>query len=603
MGEQEGKASSVTGLQSGRAPASGGVSRGNLPPPAQAGQLPQDRAAARRFLLFAAALLAAVLIAYWPAWQGEPIIDDDIYVTPPALRSPHGLWRIWSDLSLCQTRQYDPVLHSAFWVQAQLWGDSTLGYHLVNIALHALAAMLFALILRRLEIPGAYLAAAIFALHPAHVSSVAWMTELKNVLSAVFYLGAALAYLRFDRTRRERAYALAAVLFVMGLLSKNVAATLPAALLVVIWWKRGRLIWNRDVLPLLPFLLVGVGYGLFTIWIERTLIRSVGNEYSLTLVQRGLLAGRAFWFYLGKLFWPAELLFVYPRWKIDIAAGWQYLPPIGVLLALVALWLLRRRSRAPLAAMLLFLGTLLPALGFFKFGWFQFSFVADHLRYLPSLAVIALSAAALAKLSGCLKRWGMPALCAVGVLLAATLGFLTWRHSRQFTQAETFYRTILASNPECDMAHYNLGTVLARRSEWDVAIEHFREALRIRPEAVDAHNNLGAALMAKGDRRQAIEHFREALRIDPNCSEAHNGLGGALIDRDSLQAAFKAPNDMAAALARDNLSEAIEHFREALRIWPQNSQASRNLSLALTWQRELNEATERFRRAQRGKPD
>ena len=206
-----------------------------------------------------------------------------------------------------------------------------------------------ALVLRRLAIPGAYLAAAIFALHPVQVESVAWITELKNTLSAVFYLGAAIAYLRFDEERSEPMYRWALVLFVLGLLSKTVTATLPAALLVVFWWRRGRLSWQRDVRPLLPFFALGAAAGVFTAWVERTLIGAKGAAFDLTLVERGLIAGRAVWFYLGNLFWPANLVFIYPRWNVSQTVWWQYLYPAAALLLAVALWRLRGRWRGPLA--------------------------------------------------------------------------------------------------------------------------------------------------------------------------------------------------------------------------------------------------------------
>ena len=224
--------------------------------------------------------------------------------------------------------QYYPLLHSSFWVEHKLWGDATLGYHLVKISLHALVALMAAILLRRLAIPGAYLAAAIFALHPVQVESVAWIAEQKNTLSAVFYLGAATAYLRFDRTRRIAWYLAALGLFALALLSKTVTGTLPGALLVVFWWQRGRLSWQRDVLPLLPFFLLGAGMGMTTAWWELEFNKCVGPEFEFTPVERILIAGRAVWFHLAKLFWPVNLTFIYPRWQVDAGAWWQYLFPV-----------------------------------------------------------------------------------------------------------------------------------------------------------------------------------------------------------------------------------------------------------------------------------
>ena len=236
-----------------------------------------------------AALLLATLAAYYPAWQGGMVWDDESHVTAVALRPVEGLGRIWFELGA--TAQYYPLVHSAFWVEHRLWGDATLGYHLVNILLHVISSCLLWVILRRLDVPGSALAAVAFALHPVHVESVAWITELKNTLSGVFFLASALAYLRFDRERAGRAYAAAAALFGLALLSKSVTATLPGVLLVALWWKRGRLDGRRDVVPLLPFVAVGAAAGLFTAWVERTYMGARGADFHLTIVERASSPG------------------------------------------------------------------------------------------------------------------------------------------------------------------------------------------------------------------------------------------------------------------------------------------------------------------------
>ena len=209
--------------------------------------------------------------------------DDNMHVTRADLRSLHGLWRIWFDLGA--TQQYYPLLHSAFWLEHRIWGDAVLGYHLTNVVLHAASACLVVLIVRRLALPGAWLAGFLFALHPVCVEAVAWISEQKSTLSGVFYLAAALTYLHFDRTRRKSQYFLALALFVLALMSKSVTATLPAVLLVVFWWQRGRLEWRRDVLPLAAMAGRGRPAGLFTAWVESTprLIGAQGAQYALTL--------------------------------------------------------------------------------------------------------------------------------------------------------------------------------------------------------------------------------------------------------------------------------------------------------------------------------
>src|SRR3954471_22708958 len=248
------------------------------------------------------ALLFATLAAYEPAWHGGLLWDDDKHVTSPELQPVHGLTRIWLDLGA--TQQYYPLTHSAFWVEHRVWGDATLPYHLVNIGLHVLSAFFLLVILRRLQVPGAEFAVALFALHPVQVQSVAWISELKNTLSALLFLLSALLYLRFDADRRARHYAASLAVFVAALLTKSVTAVLPGVLLVVLWWRGGRRVSRRDVTPTLPFLALGATAGLFTAWVERTYIGAQGTEFHLSPIERVLIAGRAIWFYLGKLLWP-----------------------------------------------------------------------------------------------------------------------------------------------------------------------------------------------------------------------------------------------------------------------------------------------------------
>ena len=262
-----------------------------------------------------------------------------------------------------------------------------MGYHLVNIILHCVSAALLFRLLRRLKVPGAHLAAAIFALHPVQVESVAWISELKNTLSTPCYLAAMLAYLRFDRTRDKPWYFLALLCFALALSSKTVTATLPAAMLLIFWWQRGGLGWRRDVLPLLPFFAFGSIAGCLTAWAERKL-GAEGRLFDFGLLERFLIAGRVVWFYLAKLLWPVDLIFIYPRWQVSERVSWQYLFPLAAAGLLWMLWRLRQRARAPLAAALFFGGTLFPVLGFFNVYPFRFSWVADHFQYLAGVGVI-----------------------------------------------------------------------------------------------------------------------------------------------------------------------------------------------------------------------
>jgi tetratricopeptide (TPR) repeat protein len=564
---------------------------------------------AREWLLLAA-LCAAVLLAYQPAWNGGLLWDDAAHLTRADLLSWRGLWRIW--LEPGATQQYYPLLHSAFWLQHRLFGDSTTGYHLVSLALHCGAAVMVALALRRLEVPGAYLAAAIFALHPVQVESVAWITEQKNTLSAVFYLGAALCWLRFEERRDARSYGLSLFLFLLALASKSVTATLPAALLLLHWWRRGRPSWRRDVVPLLPFFALGLASGIFTAWVERHLVGAEGAAFDrLTLVDRSLIAGRAAWFYLGKLVWPADLVFIYPRWSVNPGALWQWLPPAAALLALGVLWTLRRRMPGALAGALFFLGTLFPALGFFDLYPFLFSFVADHFQYLASLGIIALAAAGAARLLARAPRLRLAGSAAC-VAAVAALAVLTWRQSHLYADRETLYRATLRGNPACWMACNNLSGVLLERGDPDGALPLAERALELRPRYPEAHNNAGLALATLGRVDEAVRQYRAALEIDPDYAEACNNLGFALaalgqIDEAMAQYRHALEIDEANAGIHYNLAmaqiqsgqeqAALFHLRRAVALRPDWLQAHNNLGILLARQGRLREAIEEFRQA------
>jgi Tfp pilus assembly protein PilF len=561
-------------------------------------------------------LVLATLAAYQPAWNGKPIWDDAAHLTYPELRSLDGLVRIW--IHPGTTQQYYPVAATLFWMEAKLWGDATLGYHLVNILLHAASAFLLLKILRALQVPAAGLAAAIFALHPVQVESVAWISELKNTFSGVCYFGAALAYLRFDRTRSKAAYAFALALFIVGLMAKTVIATLPAALLVVFWWQRGKLSWKQDVLLLLPFFAAGIAAGFFTSWIERHVIGAQGAEFNFSLVERCLIAGRAIWFYLGKLFWPADLIFSYPRWKISHTIWWEYLYPAAAALLLGVLWFLRRWARGPLAALLYFVGTLFPALGFFNVYPFKFSFVADHFQYLACVGPIVAASVGVHAISQWFGERRLIWERVFCTMLLAALGLLTWRQSHIYTDIETLWQATIARNPDCWLAQNDLGALLYERGEIDQAIIRFRISLAIEPDNSDAQHNLGSALAKRGFVDEAILRFQKAVAIRPNFAEAHLHLGNAFLRKGQTNEAVSEFEKAVAmrpdlALMHDTLAnallqmrqvdEAIEQFEATLEIQPDDDQAHYNLGIALRQKGLADEAIVQFQKAVAIRPD
>jgi tetratricopeptide (TPR) repeat protein len=502
-------------------------------------------------------LLAATLIAYLPTIDGKPVWDDDAHITRPALQSFNGLWQIWFHLGA--TQQYYPLLHSTFWFEHALWGDAVVGYHLTNVLLHATAAFLVVLIVRRLSLPGAWLAGFVFALHPVCVEAVAWISEQKTTLSAVFYLGSALAYLHYDHTRRRSRYLLALGLFVLALLTKTVTATLPAVLLVILWWRRGRLEWKRDILPLLGWFPLGAAAGLFTAWVEKKYVGAEGGDYTLNIAQRFLLAGRAICFYAAKLVWPVNLTFTYPRWNIDPTQAWQWSFPAAVIVVAISLCLLAFRYRGPLAGFLIFAGTLFPVLGFLNVYPFRYSWVADHFQYLASLGIIVPVVCVAAAIP--LKSTYRTALATTVLVI---LGALTWQQSGMYRGPETLYRETLARNPNSYMAHQNLGNLLLDTpGKLNDAIAEFEEALRIEPNIPEVHNSLGGALMRVGRLPEATAEFQTAVRLKPDYPDGHNSLGSAL------------------AQTPGRTADGIAEFETALRLRPDFATAHYNLGSAL----------------------
>jgi tetratricopeptide (TPR) repeat protein len=560
--------------------------------------------------LLALLLVAATVFAYQPAWNGQPVYDDQDHLTPPELQSLAGLAHIWTRPGVVS--QYYPLAHSIFWLQYQLWGYWMPGYHFVNLLLHALCALLLLRILKQLEVPGAWLAAAIFALHPVEVESVAWISELKNTLSTFFYFAAALAYLEFDRARQRRFYVIALTLFCAGLLSKSVVASLPAALLVVFWWKRGTLSWKRDAQPLVPFFLAGIVAGLFTAWVERRFIGAEGEAFALTFIQRGLVAGHAIWFYLFQLCWPANLVFIYPRWNINQAVWWQYLFPAAALLLVAGLWALRRRWRGPLAALLFFIGTLFPALGFVNVYPFRYSFVADHYQYLAGVGIIVIASAGVAMLLGRWRWWQRPAGNVLCVALLAALAVLTWRQCRMYHDAETLWQATLARNPACFVAYSNLGNALLQKGRVDDAIRMCQKALALEPGFAEPHNNLANALIQKGRTDDALSEYQKALAIRPDLAVVHCNIGYVLLQRgklDEAMARFQKAVELrpefvnarcslaSVLLQKGRTDEALVQLRAALDIEPDNAEANSTMGNALFQKGDYDDAIAHFQKA------
>ena len=444
--------------------------------------------------------------------------------------------------------------------------------------LHAVNAIVLWFVLRRLALPGAWAAAAIFALHPVNVESAAWITERKNVLSGMFYLLALLSYLRFRQTPRRGPYFAAAGLFVCALLSKTATCTFPLVMAVLLWWRHGR-IRRRDLLALAPFVVVGALAGSLTAWLEVHHAGAGGDVWALSWAEKILVAGRALWFYASKLLWPAQLTFIYPRWDIDAGALGQYLFPMGAAAVGIMLWAFRGRlGRGPLTAMCVFAITLSPALGFFRVFFMRYAYVQDHFQYLAGVGLIALATAIVAQAvarAGGAGRWiGMGGVSGVLVVLAA----LTWSRAHVFHDSERLWRDSLSKNPEAWLPHNNLGLLLAEQGNYHDAVQEYKQALRIRPSYPETYFNLGYALIALDMMNEGIERLRQGLNINPEYPEVYYSIGYYLARQGRLDASIAA-------------------YREALGVEPFHREAHIALGDALLTASRYDEALEHYRSA------
>jgi tetratricopeptide (TPR) repeat protein len=543
-------------------------------------------------------LIVVTVIAYLPARQAGFIWDDDIYVTQNSLlTAPNGLERIW--FSLDSPSQYFPLTYTFFYFERLLWGLNPFGYHLVNVLFHALNAILVWKLLLKLGLPGAWLGAMLFALHPVQVESVAWITELKNLLMCSFFLVALLSWVAFTNNSAKESwklYALALLFYVLALCAKTTACTLPAALILVLWLKRLPLTSQR-LLQIVPFIFLGCAMGLLTVWWERFHQHTQGDVFSIGPLHRILIAVRAIWFYLGKLLWPTKLIFSYPRWEISLvdpaAYGWLFLTAIVA----AAIWRCRELlGRVVISSLLFFIITLSPVLGFIMLYTFRYTFVADHYQYVACIGPLALLAGALDKALTFLGGRTSMLKGIVYCLLLTTLGTLTSLQCFQYKNLETLWRATVSLNPASWMAHENLGNALSQEGKISEAIMEYRRDLDLKPDSAEGHNDLGAALMKEGKLDEAIFHYLRALELHHDFAKAHYNLGNAWVKKGRLPEAAREyqiavklrPEDLNmnvnlanANFAIGHLDEAINVYRHALEISPENKDVNRNLARLL----------------------
>ncbi len=514
--------------------------------------------------------------SYFPAFFAGFVWDDRVFTEARAVRDIDGLWRIYfSPAEIENEAHYWPLVYTTFWLEHKLWGYAPTGYHIVNVLLHLINTLLLWRLVARLTVPGAWIVAAVFAVHPLHVESVAWVIERKDLLSALFYLAAFSAYIRFVAERRPGRYFLALFLFALGMLCKSIAVTLPAALLIYHWWQHGRMT-GADLLRLVPFFAVGL------IAAVADVAFSISREplaLGYSMAERVLIAAHALWFYAGKLLWPANLAVIYPHWEVNVAdpLAWGYV--ITAFAGVAALYRFRHRiGRGPLAGALFFAVTLSPVLGFVDFGYMQFSFVADRYQYLAGIGVMAVLVGAATHSAGRWpKGWQKGAACAAAAILIV-LGTLTWRQAGIYRDGVTFFSHIIAHNPTAREAHRNLGEALTKQKRWEEALAAFRIALKQAPNDAREHSNVGAALIKLDRIDEAEGPLSRALALDPRSVYALQNLA-------ALQ------------VMRQRYGEALDLYRRLVEVSPRNPSAHHGVGTALYFLGRPDESLNALERA------
>jgi len=469
--------------------------------------------------------VAITFVVYAPAVRDGFVFDDRALITDnPMIHARDGLYRFWFT---SESPDYRPVIWSLWWLEWRAWGANPVGYHVVNVLLHAVNAVLVWVVLRRLKIPGAWLAALVFAVHPVNVATVAWISEQKNTLSMLFYALSILFYLRFDDDGRWRWYGWSVAAFLLALLSKTAIVMLPVVLLGCVWWRRGR-IPKRDWLCSVPYLAASLALAVVTIVQHQ---RALGDVVVRTggFASRLAAAGWIPWFYLSKALLPVGLTVVYPKWEIDVSRWTSYVPGVMLIGGLAVFWWRRKSWGRPwLFGLGYFVVMLFPVLGFFDQGFYYYSLVADHWQYYSIVGVIALVVGAGKRMSDRFGERGRTVGVVAGVALSLALGAAAWRRGSVYTNEETLWRDNVNKNPGAWMAHNNLANVLLAHGQAAEAIAHYQETIRLRPDYGNAHYNLGIASFQRGDYNTAVVQFREAVRLKPRSAEAYNNLGAAL---------------------------------------------------------------------------
>lgn len=519
-----------------------------------------------------------------------------------------------------QSADYFPLKTTLLWLEYQLWGynydaggrpiPSAPPFHVMNILFHAFDGLLLWMVLRQLKVPGAWLGALLFAVHPVHAESVAWIAERKNTLSLFFCLLSVSAWLKWEDGGKRSHYYWALGLFASSLLCKTHVVVFPAVLMLLTWWRTGREsrgdLW-RSLVHTAPFFFVALVLSAVTVWFQND--RAIGGEVIPIgdWPSRIAGAGVVVWGYFSKALLPLDLNTIYANssffwWPLKDPAPWMFLAGAAVLLTLGLLWAVKeiyptrnpRLDRTPFFVFAFFVGTLFPVLGFFTMSYMRLTLPADHFQYFSDIAVLAMVGAGLAlwyeKADGAWR----PVVAGVCVVLVALCCAYSWERAGVHQSEKTLWSACLEKNEASWQAHNHIGAVLYREQKIAEAAPHFARAVELKPENPEVHNNLGLVLWQFGRKEEAIAQYREAVRIKGEVVALRQNLASALMMDNRLDEALEqfqymeqeSPKDpvlhlnLGIVYARlSRWAESRQEFEKCLQLFPGHPGALQNLEL------------------------
>jgi protein O-mannosyl-transferase len=591
-------------------------------------------------------ILALGLLIYWPALHAGFIWDDDMFLTlNPLIKASDGLKRFWFTN---QAADYWPLTSTSLWLEWRLWGMNPMGYHTTNVLLHLIESLLLWRILYRLNIPGGYLAALLFLVHPLNVESVAWITQRKNTMAMLFFLITCLYFISSEESNERNPfyinkwYYLSLLSFICALLSKGSVILLPVVLLAIIYTKKK--IVATDIFKLLPFTISAIVFTFINLWFQNHATHETIRTANFT--ERLLGAGAVPWFYLSKIIFPHNLSFIYPQWNISTThyVWWIFLIA-SLATSIVSLSLLKSKFSFIAYSWLYFCLMLIPVMGFADIYFMKYSLVADHYSHLAIIGIIVLLAYCFESI---ISRLPKVKPYVQGLILGCILilSLISQHECLKYKSLETLYTTTLKINPNAWFAetnlvvllsdtgrldeairhgenaitlkpnqpetHYDLGCALSKARRYPEAITQYVLALQLRPNYRDALFNLGNSFHAIGDFKNAVDSFNKVIQLDPKSVEANTNLGACLahegryddasvvfekvimLRSPSVQSFINYGNALANA---GKLKKACDVFKRAVDTYPNSAEVHNNYAMALSDADSLREAISEFKKA------